>query len=318
MAKNISDAKNYNSSYLYKMYDYPKVIMDAIMTAERVNKKEENFKDVIEVTKRRQTTSVLVNVLESDNIILIKPLKPLPLAFSIFCAKDVKVDGKLRVFIDVTKTIDQKDGFWVSTNIDVFVAQLISAMTHLIYYADPAKIYTNAKLTLHGTENYTKLFCYILDYLRVSGYRENQERIQYIVALYYQCGVLWKDLNENARNVAMKVSGIDKRHADIAEMFLKGEPEKCFTDIHTFLEALCVNFHLSDLTLETFVDKYVYLIGSGYQFGIEIFPAFARVITDTYSGKYLTRQKTVEKICGKGIVEFTTDIFEIGKTIAGK
>ena len=318
MAKDISSAKNYNSSYLYKMYDYSKVVTDAIMTAERINKKEENFKDVIDVTKRRQTTSVLVNVLESDNIILIKPLKQLPLAFSVFCAKDIKNDNKLKVFVDVTKTIGQNNGFWVATNIDAFVAQLVSAMTHLIYYADPAKFYTNAKLTLHGAENYTKLFCYILDYLRVSGYRENQERIKYIVALYYQCGVLWKDLNENARNVAMKVSGLDKRHADIAEMFLKGEPEKYFADIHSFIDALCINFHLTDLTLETFVDKYVYLIGSGYQFALEIFPAFARVMTDTYSGKYLTRQKTIEKICGNGIVEFTTDIFEVGKAIAGK
>ena len=318
MARNISDAKNYNSSYLYGNYEYSKLIGQAIMSAERINKNEENFEDVRIVTKRRQTTAVLINVLESPNVILLKPNSPLPAAFRVFVAKDNRVDNKVRVFIDISEIIELKDGFWVCKNADVFIAQLVAAMTHLIYYVDPSKIYTNAKLTLHGTENFVKLFGYIFDYLRISGYSENKERIQYIVALYYQCGVLWKDLNENARNVAMKVSGIDKRHADIAEMFLKGEPEKAFVDINAFIKALAVNFKLEGLTLEIFIDKWMYLYGAGYQFAVDIPPAYFKMITDTYSGMYLTKQRTLDKICGKGIIEITTDLFEIGKSIAGR
>ena len=146
MAKNISDAKNYNSSFLYKQYNYDKVIMDAVMTADRIDKSLENFEDVLIATKRRQTTSVLVDVLQSDNIILLDPQKQLPLAFSVFAAKDVKKDQKLRVFIDTTNTLEVKNGFWVCKNVDSFVAQLVSAMAHLIYYADPSRIYTNSNL----------------------------------------------------------------------------------------------------------------------------------------------------------------------------
>lgn len=315
MAKNISDAKNYNSSFLYKQYNYDKVIMDAVMTADRIDKSLENFEDVLIATKRRQTTSVLVDVLQSDNIILLDPQKQLPLAFSVFAAKDVKKDQKLRVFIDTTNTLEVKNGFWVCKNVDSFVAQLVSAMAHLIYYADPSRIYTNSNLTLEGTWCFTDLFCYILDYLRVSGFAQNKERIRYIVALYYQCGILWKDLNESTRNVAMKVSGIDKRHADIAEMFLKGDPESAFVNIDAFVNTLAKSFNLAELTTEVVVEKWVFLLGSGVHFGLEIWPAFSRIITDAYAGVYLNRQKTIEKICAKHMVAYTTDLFTIGQAV---
>ena len=44
----------------------------------------------------------------------------------------------------------------------------------------------------------------------------------------------------------------------------------------------------------------------------EIPAAFLKVITDAFSGSYIVRQNTIEKVIGKQIVEVTQDIFAIG------
>lgn len=315
MAKLIT-AKNYNMSYLYNSVDgYDAALTAAIMTAERIDVNTEKFEPVIIDTKRRQTTSVLVDVLKSNNIILINPEKSLPSAFNVFAAKDNKKDRKLKVFIDVSTTITEQDGFYVPKKIDAFVAQLVAAMIYLIYYADPDRMITNARLVQDSTSTFVNLFCYVLDYLRVSGFSENRDRIMYLTAIYFQTSVLYKnEINDSIRAVAMKVSGLDKRHADIAEIFLT-DPARQLIDIDHFVKFLAGAFRLNDLTTELIVDKWLYLFGTGYQFSLEIAPAFFRLITDTYAGAYINRQKNIEKVIGKDIVTVTKDIFDIGQSI---
>ena len=318
MAKMLSNAKNYNTSYLFsKVPSYNDQMAQAIMSGERIDVNAEKFEQVALEVKHRQTTAVLVDVMRSKNVIIMRLDKPMPLAFNVFAAKDIKGDGKLKVFIDASSTIQERDGFWIPKNIDSFVAQLVSAMIYLIYYADTDRIVANTRLTLDSTKAFVDLFCYILDYLRVSGFAENKARIAYITALYYQCGIMWKDYNDSAKSVAMKISGLDKRQADIAEIFLT-EPEKAFVNINEYISFLAKAFKLNDVTTEVFIDKWIYCFGSGYQFATEICPAFLRMITDTYAGTYLTRQKNIEKVLGKNIVSVTTDIFDIGKAIKKK
>ena len=317
MARDISNAKNYNAAHIYNLYNYSELIMKAITTGERVDSRSEKFENVAFAVKQRQTTSVLVDVLKSQNIILLKLPKALPKAFSVFAAKDLKKDSKMKVFIDITDTISEKDGFYTAKNIDIFVAQLVAAMTYRIYYADPKRITTNQSLVLHSTQAFTDLFCYVLDYLRISGYKENRERIRFLVATYYLVGMMWKDASQSTMNTAMKVAGIDKRQADIADMFLT-EPEQQLKDIDAFIKFISKSFKLNDLTTELFLDKFVYLVGTGSHFGLEIVPAFLKIITDAFSGAYIVRQNTLEKILGKQIVEVTQDIFTIGTTALKK
>jgi hypothetical protein len=52
--------------------------------------------------------------------------------------------------------------------------------------------------------------------------------------------------------------------------------------------------------------------GTGTIFGLEIFPAFASMLTDTYVGAYLNNQKTIEKIAGSSMIEFTKVLLSIG------
>lgn len=318
MAKMLSNAKNYNTSYLFsKVPSYNDQMAKAIMDGERLDVNAEKFEQVALEVKHRQTTSVLVDVMKSKNIVILRLDKPMPLAFNVFAAKDIRTDGKLKVFIDASATIQERDGFWIPKSIDGFVAQLVDAMIYLIYYADTDRIVANTRLTMDSTKAFVDLFCYILDYLRISGFAENRDRIAYITALYYQCGIMWKDYNDSAKSVAMKISGLDKRQADIAEIFLT-EPEKAFVNINEYISFLAKAFKLNDVTTEVFIDKWIYCFGSGYQFATEICPAFLRMITDTYAGTYLTRQKNIEKVLGKNIVSVTTDIFDIGKAIKKK
>ena len=311
MARDISNAKNYNAAYIYGKYNYAELLTKAIVEGERIDPKTEKFENVAFAVKQRQTTAVLVDVLKSQSIILIKLNKALPLAFSVFAAKDLRKDSKMKVFIDVTDIITEKDGFYTCKNIDRFVAMLVSAMTYRIYYADPKRITTNQSLVLHSTRAFTDMFCYILDYLRVSGFKENRERIRFLVATYYLVGMMWKDASTSTMNVAMKVAAIDKRQADIADMFLT-KPEEQLKDINAFINFLAKSFKLNDLTTEVFLDRGNYLFGSSVHFMWEIVPAFLKVITDAFSGAYLVRQNTIEKVIGKQIVEVTQDIFTIG------
>ena len=137
----------------------------------------------------------------------------------------------------------------------------------------------------------------------------------YLAAIYFQASVLYKnDINDATRAVAMKVSGLDKRQADIAEIFMT-EPEKQLLDIDRFIKFISKAFKLNDLTTELVVDKWLYLFGTGYQFSLEIAPAFFKLITDTYAGAYINRQKNIEKVLGKSIISVTKDIFEIGQSV---
>ena len=47
-------------------------------------------------------------------------------------------------------------------------------------------------------------------------------------------------------------------------------------------------------------------------FAMELFPSFATMITDCYIGGYLNNQKTIEKVLGSSMVEFSKTIFKVG------
>lgn len=162
-------SKNFNSTYLYGKGDYSKALMGAITNGERIDKKSEAFSGIVEDVKRRQTTSILVDVLNSSNVVPLRLNKSLPSAFTVFTGKDIKGDGKTKVFIDCTYILDVKNGFYVAKKIDVFVAYLVDAMTNLIYYAEPSRILTNNGVVEEGARCFSLLFTYILDYLRISG-----------------------------------------------------------------------------------------------------------------------------------------------------
>ena len=307
-------AKNFSNTYLYNTTkDYEAQMFKYIMSAERIDKDSEAFEDIKYEVKKRQITSVLSKVLESKNIILLKGDKPLSRSFKVFCAKDVKTDKQPKIFIDCD-VLYFSDGKWkpkTTSSIDILVAYLVSAMNSRIYYVAPERLTNNTDIIHYGASCFAALFTNIIDYLqKISTISSSKDRTIYLSALYYQINILGKDLTDGVKSVARKVSGLSEREADILHIQLENNT---FLNIKFFLETVTKILKIdTKVTLELFVEKWLYLYGTGTGFALELYPSFASMITDAYVGAYINNQKTIEKIAGKDLVNFTNTVLRIG------
>ena len=307
--------KNYASSYIYNKaaQEYDRNLVNTIIASNRIDKRSKSFEPIIAEVKRRQISSVLAEVLMRDNVVLLMCNKPLPAAFSVFTAKDIKeADKELKVFIDFTPVVNYKDGFYYATDINALIAFLTNAMINVVYYTEPKRFLSNSNLTLYGTNCFVNMFCYILDYLRLSGYADNSAKISYLTALYYQTCVLSKPLTDSSKNIAIRISKLSGQEAHACD-FLYDE-EKDFTNINDFVKRLIELFKLKGFGLDILVEKWLYLFGNGTQFGLELFAPFASMITNAYTGSYLNQQKQIEKCLGKNLLNnFSNEIIKIGR-----
>ena len=132
----------------------------------------------------------------------------------------------------------------------------------------------------------------------------------YLSSLYYQINILQKDLTDGVKNVARKISGLSEREADILHIQFD---HNTFLNIKYFLETVTKILKIdTKVTLELFIEKWLYLYGTGTGFALELYPAFATMITDAYVGAYINNQKTIERVTGKDLVNFTNAILKIG------
>ena len=81
-----------SDSYLYQVADYGKNLFDFLMSAERVNKNDEAFSDVVYAIKK-QANATLMKVLMSNKIVLLIGDKGISRAFKVIYAKDFKDDN---------------------------------------------------------------------------------------------------------------------------------------------------------------------------------------------------------------------------------
>lgn len=311
-------AKTYASTYLYGQYDqYEKQIFSFIMTGTEIDKNTNEFDDIKYEIKRRQVSNSLVKVLESKKVILITNKTPLSKAFKVFCAKDIKGPdkNKMKVFIDCSNIIskNEESGRYECNrnSIDIFVSYLVSAMHTLIYYMDEERITSNAKIMSTGSHAFASLFTHVVDYAcKISSMPSAKNKCMYMCSLYYLSNILGKDYTtDGARKISKKVSGLSDREAGIVDIQIKSES---MLNIKHFVETLASVLHLNKLTLDVIVERWMSIYGTGTIFSIEIFPAFASMITDAYVGGYINNQKTIEKIIGTDMTEFTKTILSIG------
>lgn len=312
----IKKGKNFADTYLFNLSpDYRKNIVRVVMEAERIEKSGDAFKDVIYEVGRRQSTSVVSRVLKNPNVILVRPEKPMPRALKVFTCKDLKVGGDTRkVFIDVSDLLRMKDGVWYCYKIDVLVAYLISAMVHLIYHENPNRITLATKISHSGTKAYAELVTYIVDYLfKISSIDNMRNRCMFIAALFYQVNLLGRSIDDQSvKDLATKVAKLNNREADIVMMYIR---EDSFKDISTLINTLSQALKLSKLTLDVFMDKWLYLYGSGTHFSTELFTSFSSMLTDAYAGTFINNQKTIEKIVGQDMLDFSKAVITIGGSV---
>ena len=136
----------------------------------------------------------------------------------------------------------------------------------------------------------------------------------YLSALYYITNILGKEVDDRSKSICRKISKISEREEDVLFIQLS---EDWNLNIKFFVQELSKILRLNKMTLEVFVEKWIFLYGTGTHFALELYPAFASMITDAYVGCYINNQKTIEKIVDKNLVEFSKAVFNIGASAIG-
>lgn len=307
--------KKVNSTYIFSMYNdkYEKSIFEFIMEARRVDTKSEEFEDIVYDVSRRQVSSSLVKVLKSSHIVLAISPSNLSKSLKVFSANDVKGDKQLKVWIDCSNIISLDKGKYICHNVDMLISYLVDAMVTYIYNVKETAITKNSNLTRLGSEAFSKIFCYIMDYLyKTNNMRDMKERISFMSILYYNDCILGKPYNSDGTiAIAKKIANISDREAMSIIVDIKDDS---FLNLKFFVEALSKELRLSKLSTEIIVEKWMYIFGSGTVFGLEMFPAFSALITDAYVGAYINNQKSIEKVLGGTMVQFAKEILQIGET----
>lgn len=308
--------KKFNQTYIYRNSpDYEKDITGMILKGERINKNNESFNDIKYEVKRKNIDSTLAKLLDSERIVLVIPSKQLPKSFKVITAKDIRNDKKIKVFIDCTGIINIINGEAKLVNngsaVNILISYLIAARTAFIVEAKPSLITMNSKLTQSGTKTFAALVNYVVDYIgKININTETRNKSLYLASMYYQVSLLDKDIeSKSVRETAIKISGISQTQANIIDLDVE---EDSFDDIEKFINLIAKSLHVKGLTIDTFIEKWMFVFGPGTVFGTELFEYFAQMITDAYIGAYINNQKTVEKVAKQNMIEFSKTLIEIG------
>jgi hypothetical protein len=311
--------KTFGDTSLFRMYpEYNKKLTEFIFTAEQINPNGDEFADIMFDIKRQNVGVSITRVAESSNVKLMYSEQPLPSQFRVFAAKDLKgKDTKLtKIYMDCSTALTKKDGVFSCRNIDVLIAYLVSAMTAVIYQADDKRITSDTSLVTSATAAYSILMTHVIDYVfKISINPELKAKCKYLSARFFLQYVLSKDSTASMQAIARKVSGVGDREERMIEISCN---EKSFDSLDNFIET--INHVLKiNLNLSILVDKWMFVFGPSTVFGIEYFPSFSSMLTDAYVGCYINNQKTIEKIVGKEMVDYTKELFLVGdKAISGR
>lgn len=307
--------KTFANTYIYTLKDESGhttegALLEFILKSERINKTSEAFASVLNDIKVRQTTAVLYRVLMMDQVVLCFNTKELPASFKVFTAKDLKDQTKKKkVFIDLTGLVKFKNGYFVCKETDKLCAYLMTALVNLLYYTNPAKITTNTSILRSSTICFSKLFCGVLDNLRVINYEENKTKIAYISAVYYLYNLVGKDI-KSARSTAASVIGLPVKDASAYDIYY--DEEVNFVSINSFIQFLAETFKLKDLTTNVYIARWIFIYGKGTMYGVELLPSFLSLLMNAFSGSYINNQKMIENICAQDMVDVSTMILRVG------
>ena len=318
--------KNMSDSYLYQTSGYEKTLFGYIMHSDRVNKKDSSFSDIVYEIKRQQAL-VLMKVLMSDKVVLTLSQTGVSRAFKVIYAKDVRDDGKKKVFIDCAGVISCENGVYKCKKVGNLASHLMTAMTYIIYENLPKAITSNATIMRSGTAAFVDMALYILGYLKVPiTVADNKERMGFILAEYFQTAIVGLDHNEGVINLAKKTAKLEEKKkcdylnikfGDVIgnpnvtfDVFLKKFAEVFLDQTEENKDNLPKNKEL--LTTDSFVQRWMYAFGPSTFLGLELFVPFATILSDCYIGAFLNQQNTIEKVVGKNVTIFSNELIKIG------
>lgn len=315
--------KTYDDSYLYQQTKYAQNIMQFLISSDVVDKNSEAFADILYEVKSRATSPVLSKVLQSSKVVLCLNHKPMPRAFKVLYAKDIKnKSNDKKVFIDCTDIITSDGGTYRCKNIAILLSYLTTAMTYVIYYNLPSSIIRNNTLTQTSTEAFVDMMLYLFGFMGLPvTYADNKEKMSYILAEYYLYCILCKKDDDMIGVIAKKVSGLDAQKCSfmntaLAPFFEKPEEITIVEFTNKFSEFILHQSNDTDaahkFTVDALSDLWMKRFGPGTIFGLELFVPFATMLTDCYIGAYLNQQNTIQKVVGTNMTKFVVELFKVG------
>ena len=313
--------KKLDDTFIYNINEgakYNERIFKFITRGIRINTSAPEFKDVSFDIKRRRISDMIVKALFSPNVVLAVGPEPLPKPLKTFSAKDLKDNGKRKLFIDVIDYIRIHHGSYEFTNLDWLISYLISGIVSYIYSLKPDILMFDQVLNSKGIDCFSRLFSYIVDRIsKITSVPVLKMKIDYLAAIYYQVNILQRSFDLESgfatiRNNAIKSSGISEIDASSVDVLLQ---EGDFTNIDTFVKALVRMFSLN-LTTNAVIAIWMQAFQPGTQFALEFFPAFSSMMTHTYVNSFLVNQNLIEKICGTDMIIFSKQIFKIAEGAA--
>lgn len=311
--------KSFSNTYIYTKTDESgksteqglvEFILKSSKARTRINKASSAFAPVLNMIKERQKTAVLYRVLMNPDVVLaISPTgRELTSSFKVFYATDVaSAKRNKKIFIDVTGLIKEESGYFTCKNIDTLCAYLFGAAVIGTYYIDNPKITNNASIVKFSSECFVKMFCGVLDGMRVTNFSENADKIAYVAAVYYLFGMVQKDL-KTAESMAASIVGLDQKTANAYRYYYD---EENLLNIDTLIAHLTATFNLKGLTTDIFINKWITLYGNGSLYATELMPVFLMTLTNAYSGAYINRQNIIENMCGRNMVTLSETLLRV-------
>lgn len=307
-------AKTYGSTYLYNKFPYEEKLFKFIMSGQQISTVDDKFEDVKYEFKKRTPSAALTKILVSKNVILMvaKDNVPLNKQFRVFCSKDPKSKSPdLKVFVDCTGLIvlDESTGNYRCRQIDILISHIINAMVCMIYHKAEKQL-MNPTIIQLSMEAFSSLFTHIIDYLyKISTIPSTKNKCKYLACMYFIENILGLEFNNNYKAIAAKIVDLSEREQD---MIIVQIDDDDFINIKFFIEKLSEMIQVPALKVDNVVDKWMYLYGTNTPFALEYFPALSAMITDAYEGAYINNQKTIEKVVGNTLVQYTKTVIDKG------
>ena len=255
--------KTYADSYLYSKYpNYQKSIMEFLLKGERLDPNGQDFADIVYEFKHRQIADYLYKILKSPKLVLVTAANPLPKPLKVLAAKDPKDKQAYKVFVDVSGLVVKKDGIYHCADIDILIAHLVNAMVCMAYTMQPQLILSQ-KIQILGMQNFAILFTHVIDYLlKVSLDPTVKARVQMMACMYFAENMIGVGYDK-LRYAARQFSGLSEREENILELY---KDETSFTNIKTFIDYVGKALKKPNLTVDTFIDRWMMLYGTSTPF----------------------------------------------------
>lgn len=310
--------KTYSSTYLYtKFPNFEKTMIDFIMKSDEIDKKSEKFDDIKADFKRRQVSNNLVKILESNRVVLLYNSSGTIRALKTIVSKDLRngTNDKV-VYVDCTNLIslNKETGMYVCSNINVLISYIVDAMVALIYTEKTNVLVNNHEIREIGAMAFANLFTHIIDYIcKVSIAGNNKDKCKYMASKYYLVNILGLEAtSETVTTISKKISGLSDREIDVIKVLAD---EDCYDNIKNFIDSVAQVVKYPKLTIDVFLEKWLFKYGEGTMFALEYFPAFSNMLTDAYVGAYINNQNTIEQVTNRDMVAFTKKILQIGGNV---